>query len=231
MAVRFDALLSVAKLKELQLSSITIVKNDSELAGVERIIEQVSRRIEKHLDRRLIVRPHTVSIDRLHFESDPGYDSSSEDFHYSADVHQWPIVGVTYPTSGDASTPQIHYDRTSLLMDSTYTSLYRTTFLAGYRRSDQTSNAVLKAQSGATPLLDDLTDSMFDDLEELPGDIERVALALAIRDIAGISMGMVGRTRMRQDLKSVGVEIDGLVANFEDRMLETIDGHRLPVFF
>lgn len=225
----YTDLIADTDLQDASLDGVAVDLSDSTTAAaLPGIISGVTTTIERHLDRLLIVRSHTLRLRRDDWFQQEGYENDSEVLLWMAYARQWPVVEVSSVdatvnlkaeiTIQDADTD----DRRLLSFDPDSDTLidypYRVDVFAGYARSDQTL-ATLQAVSGLTGIAT-LPPT-------LPDPIRDAAIMLCLHRInARRSSAGYGMRSMQQVGSGSMATVESVDKGFEARVLASIDSYR-----
>lgn len=183
-----------------------------------RLLQDVTERVEAYLQRRLIVRAHTLRFGA--WAADERLAAASASSVWAHYAREWPVVEVVSVDGSTSLAPALTvYDGRLLGFDADTAVLTAhpryASVLAGYRRSDQTLSALQEEVSGLT---------------ELPGlipeEIREVAADIAIARIAYRQSGLAGLKEIGIQVGSNPITVQAAVRGYEDECLRRIHHHR-----
>lgn len=213
---------------EVAVSAASAVGDFNDVAHeIERIITDVTAQVERYLDRTLIAEEHKQALTAADWKPnkyEPYGSGGSVSFTGAYDprashtlrrtgrhtdtkiaqADEWPVVEPI--TTGLAVGPKPHL----LKIDTENADAGEFTYWAGYLRPDQSASDF----AGLT-----------DPPDRLPGDIRRVAIALAIYELVRATDGLIGRSRV-QTSGPVSITVDGSDRGFPKRELARLDSYK-----
>lgn len=206
MAVDRTDLLTVDQLvvDSLESSALLDGLSTDDRTAIERVIGSVSRAIEQHLDRNLIVRQYSSFRPKWRLFTER--DSDNSDNEYYAWTDEWPVVEVETTDT----TIRIHEDEDRILADSKPDTV---DLFAGYEREDQ----------DATGDLSDLDTSP----DTLPNDIRDAAVRLCLHRLRLGEEQLWGIDERQVNVRGEAITTRSADPGFRSRVLSQIDpGHR-----
>lgn len=201
--------------------------------GAVLAIVDVTDRIERYLNRHLIVRPphaQRFRMDVEYFDQDwreqSGYETASGAPLSLAYSREWPLLQVTAVDQAATYNSFIQFvdkrKRFAFNLENLDGYPYMIQYYAGYKRRDQ----ALADLQAADPDLAALTEEP----EDLPGLIRRVAIRLTVAEIREELTAIVGLSRITKRIDNVIVDTTALTEDFAVTEIRKLAGERWRSF-